>query len=106
MNADVLVRAATVSYAANCALGTAAANGVNTRRVRWLHHALFVCTAALTATAAGTGLAQRRPAAYALLPAAVPLALIPYLGSRSRRHIVVAVSAAPCYAAGLALTRR
>ncbi|NHC44235.1 hypothetical protein [Motilibacter aurantiacus] len=106
MNADALVRVAAVSYAANCALGTAAASGVDTRRVRWLHHALFVTTATLTATAAGAGLLQRRPAAYALLPAAVPLALIPHLGTHGPRHRVVALSAAPFYVAALGLSRR
>ncbi|NHC15834.1 hypothetical protein G9H71_18795 [Motilibacter sp. E257] len=105
-NADVLVQAAAASYAANCALGTAAALGVNTRRVGWTHHALFVATASLTAAAVGSAVWRPRPSALALVPAAVPLALIPYLGTHGPRHRVVALSAAPFYAAGLALTRR
>jgi hypothetical protein len=48
--------------------------------------------------AAGLG---RRPAGWWLLPAVVPLAVVPYAGTRSRRHIVVAASAAPFYAAAL-----
>ena len=106
MSADSLVRAAVVSYVANCALGTAAASGVSTRRLHWLHHPPFISTATLTATAAGVGLAQHRRSAYALVPTAVPLALIPYLGTHGPRHRVVALSAAPFYAAGLVLSRR
>jgi hypothetical protein len=36
-----------------------------------------------------------------LAPAAVPLALIPYAGTRSRRHPLVALTAAPFFVAAL-----
>jgi hypothetical protein len=41
----------------------------------------------------------------ALLPAAAPLAAIPYLGTHSRRHPLVALAAAPFIVAGLVLSR-
>ena len=102
MNPAILFSAATASYAANCAFGV----GVATRRIdtgnaRWVHHALYVCTLAL-AGAAATSLAwSSSRAGWSLLPAAVPLALIPFAGSRSRRHIVVALTAAPFFVASL-----
>jgi hypothetical protein len=104
--ARTLLRAAAASYLASCALGTGVATGLfTTGRARWLHHALYVSTASLTALAlAATGL-DRRPAGWWLLPAVVPLAVVPYVGTRSRRHIVVAASAAPFYAAALVADR-
>lgn len=102
-----LLRAAGGSYLASCALGTGVATGVlRTGRARWVHHALYVSTATLTALAlAGTAL-ERRRAGWWLLPAAVPLAVVPYAGTRSRRHILVAASAGPFYVAALAAERR
>ena len=44
--------AATVSYAANCALGASVAlRLIDTRNVRWVHHALYIATFALAAGA-------------------------------------------------------
>lgn len=102
-----LFTAATVSYLANCAVGTGVATRtIDTSNVRWVHHALYISTSALAAAAAAAGLRRgadrsTRAAAIALAPAAVPLSLIPYLGSHSNRHIVVALTAAPFFAAGL-----
>jgi hypothetical protein len=104
--------AATVSYAANCALGAAVATRlVDTTRCRWVHHALYIatCTAAAAALIAGRLGAPRRPgrrAASALLPAAVPLAVIPFAGTHTRRHPLVALTAAPFVAASLYLSLR
>lgn len=104
----VLVTAAAVSYSANCALGTAVATGaVHTGRWHWTHHALYICTSTLALAAAATLLAERRSAGLALLPAAIPLAIIPFAGTHGRRHPAIALSAAPFLATALvrALTR-
>lgn len=102
-----LLRAAGGSYLASCALGTAVATGtLRTGRGRWVHHALFVVTSTLTALALAATAREGRRAGWWLLPAAVPLAVVPFAGTRSRRHVLVAVSAAPFYAAALAADRR
>lgn len=101
------VTAAAVSYTANCALGTAVATGaVRTGRWHWVHHALYICTATLSACALLALLRSDRRAAAVLAPAAIPLAAIPFAGTRGRRHPAVALVAAPFLAAGLALSRR
>ena len=111
IDADALFVAAATAYAANTALGTAVATRViDTRNFRWVHHALYIATCVTTAGAVSAGVwgtprrASRR-AALALLPAAVPLAAIPYLGTHSRRHPLVALAAAPFIVAGLACSR-
>jgi len=97
-----LVTAAAASYAVNAAFGTAVAAGViDNGRIRWVHHALFSATAALTVIAVAAGALERRPAGLALLPALGPLAALPYAGGRLRRHAALAGSAAPAYAAAL-----
>lgn len=102
-----LFAAAAAGYAANCALGTAAA----TRLVDtsgWAHHLLYVATCVTTAAALGTawrgGSADRR-AALMLAPAAVPLTAIAFLGPRSPRHPLVALAAAPFIVAGFVRSR-
>ncbi len=101
--------AAALSYLLNCLLGGAVATRlIDTRRFRWLHHALFILTAASTVVALSSALWRipRRPnrrAAVALAPALSPLAVIPFAGTRGRRHPLVALSAAPFFAAGLIL---
>jgi hypothetical protein len=104
--ARTVLRAAGVSYLASCALGTGVATGLfTTGRAHWVHHALYVSTASLTTVAvAAAGLGRRR-AGWWLLPALVPLAVVPYAGTRSRRHILVAAAAAPFYAAALVADR-
>lgn len=97
-----LLTAAATSYLLNCALGAAVAGRVlDTSGSRWVHHALYVTTGVLTA-AAGADLARRRrPAFWRLLPAAVPLLLVPSVSARSRWHPVLAGTAAPAYVAAL-----
>jgi hypothetical protein len=97
--AEALVTAAAASYAASCALGVRALRSPDgTTGVRWAHHALYASTAALTA-ASLTSLARRPTrAARALLPAAAPLAVIPFAGTHGRRHVLAALSAAPAFA--------
>ncbi|WP_217178620.1 hypothetical protein [Streptomyces sp. AC495_CC817] len=100
--APILVAAS--SYALNCALGTAVAlRIVDTRDVRWVHHLLYVCTCVTTGVAVVLGAARprSRAAALSLAPAAVPLAAIPYAGTRTRRHPLVALAAAPFYLAAV-----
>ncbi|CAA9305760.1 MAG: hypothetical protein AVDCRST_MAG48-1690 [uncultured Friedmanniella sp.] len=104
--ARVLLRAAGASYLASCALGAGVATGVlRTGRARWVHHALYVSTATLTAVALAAAGRERAASGWWLLPVVVPLAVVPYAGTRSRRHVVVAASAAPFYAAALAADR-
>jgi hypothetical protein len=101
-----LFTAAAVVYSANCALGIAVATRlIDTRRFRWVHHALYIATCATTAAAVIAGLCTHRRAALALLPAAIPLAAIPYVGTRTRRHPLTALAAAPFIVAGLVCSR-
>lgn len=110
-DASPLFLVATAAYAANCALGASvAARLIDTSRFRWLHHALYIvtCTTVAAATVVGWSRGPRssgRGAALALLPAAAPLAAIPYLGSHGRRHPLVALAAAPFIVAGLVVSR-
>ncbi|MEU4690610.1 hypothetical protein [Actinoplanes sp. NPDC023714] len=102
-----LVTAAALSYLANAAFGAAVATGaIDNRRLRWVHHSLYVVTSALTTAALVACAADRRPAGLALLPAAGPLIALPYAGGRLRRHATVAGAAAPSYAIALALVWR
>lgn len=112
-NVAPLFVAASVAYGANVALGAAVATKViDTANFRWVHHALYIATYATTAAAAvsaflwGTPKRTSRRAALALVPAAVPLAAIPYLGTHSARHPLVALAAAPFLLAGLVCSLR
>ncbi|WP_330220177.1 hypothetical protein, partial [Rathayibacter tanaceti] len=101
------LRAAAVSYSANCALGTAVAAGVaHTGRWHWIHHALYICTSTLTALAWAMLRRSDPRAAAALAPAGVPLAVIPFAGTHGRRHPAIALAAAPFVLAALLRTRR
>ncbi|AGL16748.1 hypothetical protein L083_3238 [Actinoplanes sp. N902-109] len=103
----MLVTAAAVSYAGNAAFGTAVAVGaIDNRRIRWVHHALYVSTASLTALALVAAAVERRAAGLALLPAAGPLIALPYAGGQLRRHAALAGSAAPAYGTALVLAWR
>lgn len=94
--------AATTSYVINCALGGGVATGrIRTGRLRWVHHALYGTTAALTTVAISSLGWSRSRAGWLLLPAGVSLALIPYVSARSRKHPAVALSAAPFYVSSL-----
>jgi len=99
--------AATVSYAANCALGASVAlRLVDTRNVRWVHHALYIATfslavGAMSSAVWGSPRGASRAAAALLAPAAV--SECPRTGSASaaRRHPLVALTAAPFFLAAL-----
>jgi hypothetical protein len=98
-----LFAAATTTYALNVGLGSAvAAHLVDTRRFRWVHHALYVSTSLLAGAAASTLLWSDSRAGWRLLPAAAPLVVVAFVSARSRRHPLVALSAAPFFATSLA----
>jgi hypothetical protein len=101
-----LVTAASVAYVANCLWGTAVAvRLIRTKKLRVVHHGLFVVTATLTGVAATTPMWTRDRTALFLLPALVPLAVVPRTDPRSGAHWKVAVAAAPSYL-GAVLARR
>jgi hypothetical protein len=105
--APVLITAAAVSYAANAAFGAAVAVGaVDNRRIRWVHHALYVMTSSLTTVALAASAIERRRAGLALLPAAGPLIALPYAGGQLRRHATLAGCAAPAFVTALVLAWR
>lgn len=107
MRVATLFTAATVSYVAACSVGVGVATrAIDTSNARWVHHALYVSTCVTSAAAVGAGVWGRprrtaRSAALLLAPAAVPLALIPYVGTHTRRHPAVALTAAPFLLAAL-----
>lgn len=75
-----------------------------------MHHAMFIATASLAGLAVSSALwgrprGESRRGAAALAPALVPLAVIPYAGTRTRRHPAVALSAAPFFIAGVLAAR-
>ena len=97
MRARTMVLGACGSYTVNVALGVATATRIlDTSRFRWVHHALYITTTLLTVVAVA-GDHRGRPARR-LAPALVPLAVIPFAGTHSRRHYAVAAAAAPFYA--------
>lgn len=82
-----LITAAAVSYASNAAFGAAVAVGaIDSRRIRWVHHALYVATTSLTTAAIAASAIERRPADLALLPVFGPLIALPYASGHVRRH--------------------
>ncbi len=102
MQPAILFTAAAASYAANCALGAAVATRrVDTSGVHWLHHGLYTCTSVLAAAAVSSLLWSRSRAGWWLLPAAVPLAVIPRVSAHTSGHARIALSAAPFFAAGV-----
>ncbi|MBF4598016.1 hypothetical protein ITJ50_02650 [Curtobacterium sp. VKM Ac-2889] len=101
-----LVTAAGLAYVANCLWGTAVAvRLIRTKKLRVVHHGLFVATATLTGVAATPPAWTRDRTALFLLPALVPLAVAPRTNPRSGAHWKVAVAAAPSYL-GAVLARR
>ncbi|MCS6563815.1 MULTISPECIES: hypothetical protein [Curtobacterium] len=101
-----LVTAAGLAYVANCLWGTAVAvRLIRTKKLRVVHHGLFVVTATLTGVAATTPVWTRDRTALFLLPALVPLAVAPRTNPRAGAHWRVAVAAAPSYL-GAVLARR
>jgi hypothetical protein len=98
-----LFTAATLGYASNVALGTASATHLlDTSRVRWLHHVLYVGTSVLAGAAVSSLVWSGSRAGWRLLPAAGPLVVIALAGARLPRHPLIALSAAPFFVSSLA----
>lgn len=101
-----LMTGAAIAYASNVAFGTAVAVGlVDNRRIRWVHHALYIVTSTLTGATLVAGAVERQPAAVALAPAVVPLTLLPRAG-RGRRHVALAAGAAAPFIIALLMSWR
>jgi hypothetical protein len=99
--------AAGAGYAASCALGLGVASGVlDLRGARWAHHALYVNTLGLSGLAVSSLVWSSSRAGWLLLPAAVPLAALARLGPRVPRHPLVALAAAPFFAAAFVHSRK
>jgi hypothetical protein len=98
--AGVALLVASLSYASNLALGTlVATRRVDSSGFHWLHHALYICTFVLAAAAVAAGLWRQPLAGWLLLPALVPFALIPFVGTRGVRHPITGLAPAPFYLA-------
>jgi hypothetical protein len=84
---------------ASCTMGVGVALGwFSTAGFRWIHHALFAVTCVLAFVAASSLLWSASPAGWFLLPAAVPLAALPAVGSsRTARHATLASAASPFF---------
>jgi hypothetical protein len=110
--APALFTAAAASYTANSALGASVAlRLIDTRDFRWVHHALYISTLALSLVAFSTAWWGRPreasgAAAATLAPAFVPLAVIPYAGTHTRRHPLIALTAAPFIVAAAIRARK
>jgi hypothetical protein len=98
---------ATSAYLLTCGVGLGVRRGVlRTDRARWVHHVLFVVTAASSALAVvALAAARDRAAALALLPAGLPFARLTRVSARTGPHARTAQAAAPAYAAAWALHR-
>ena len=102
-----LTTAAAIGYLTNAVFGTLVAAGViDNSRIRWVHHTLFVTTASLTVPALAADVLVHRRGGWALLPATLTLAVLPWAGGRTRRHALVAATAAPSYLTALVLAWR
>lgn len=99
------VAAAFASYLASLTLGVlVATRRVDSSGFHWLHHVLYIVTFVLAACAIVAGWWRHPVVGWVLLPAVVPFALIPFLGTRGRRHPIVGLVPAPFYlAAAIAL---
>lgn len=107
MTSTILFLLATGSYLLSCTLGLIARLGLTSSgTVRWMHHAAFISTFALTALACSTIWWLTENAGWFLLPALIPLSAVPYVRARSVRHIYLALSAAPFYALSLVVLWR
>ncbi|MGF1472921.1 MAG: hypothetical protein ACFB50_14425 [Rubrobacteraceae bacterium] len=92
-------------FLANFALGVLVQFGVvNTKPIRWLHHALFFAVFASAAVAVGVGFWQGAPYRWALLPVLGLFALLPQVQAGTLGHAALAGVALICYATGFVWT--
>ncbi|WP_227497096.1 hypothetical protein [Planctomonas psychrotolerans] len=107
MHPSLLFTAASSAYLGNVVLGSGVKLRLfSTRSFRWVHHAVYITTCVLGAAAVSSLLWSEDVAGWVLLPAAIPLAALPYAASRSRRHVVVALLAAPFFLVSLIVSWR
>lgn len=100
----IAARGAASLYAANISLGTAAAlRLLDTRGVRWVHHALYIATVAATLEALWLSWGRRSGRAVSLGLAVTALATVTRTSGRSPRHPALALVAAPAFVSALAL---
>ncbi|GAA4159341.1 hypothetical protein GCM10022286_13580 [Gryllotalpicola daejeonensis] len=105
MIVGVALAVASVSYLASIALGLlVASRRVDSSGFHWLHHALYTCTFVLAAAAVAAGLWWHPLAGWLLLPALVPFALIPFVGTHAGgrltlRHPITGLVPAPFFIA-------
>jgi hypothetical protein len=96
----VALAVASVSYLSNITLGVlVATRRVDSSGFHWLHHALYICTFVLAAAAVAAGLWRHQLVGWLLLPALVPFALIPFVGTHGVRHPITGIAPAPFYIA-------
>jgi len=95
------------AYLLTCGVGLGVRRGVlRTDRARWVHHLLFVLTAASSSAAVvALTAARQRAAALALLSVAAPFARLTRISARTGPHARTALAAAPAYAAAWLLSR-
>jgi len=94
------VIAASVSYLSSITLGVlVATRRLDSSGFHWLHHALYVVTFVLAGCAIVAGWLWHPLVGWLLLPAVVPFALIPFLGTRGVRHPFIGLVPVPFFAA-------
>lgn len=94
-------------YGTTALLGVGLASGLwRNREHRWIHHAGYIAVVALTSAGVVSGLGSDRARAAIAAGALVPLAVLPRISTRSRRHPVVALTVAPWLLAAILRRRR
>jgi peptidoglycan/LPS O-acetylase OafA/YrhL len=101
----VIFYSASILFAANFALGVLVQfRIVDTKPLRWLHHALFFAVYVSAALAVAAGFWQGAPYSWALLPVLALFYFLPRVRAGTPGHAALAGTAMVFYAAGLALT--
>ncbi|WP_413320189.1 hypothetical protein AA0Z99_05415 [Agrococcus sp. 1P02AA] len=97
-----LATGAVAVYGTTALLGVGLATGLwRNRRNRWIHHVGYIAAVSLTVGTVVTSARTDRVRAACAAAALVPLALLPRVSTRSRRHPAIALAAAPWLAAAV-----
>lgn len=92
---------AAILFLANFALGLLVQfRLVDTRPFRWLHHALYFAVFVSAVAAVAVGFWQGAPYRWALLPALVLFAVLPYVRAGTPGHAALACGALFFYVVG------
>jgi hypothetical protein len=92
---------ATVLFLLNFALGLLVQfRIVDTKPLRWLHHALFFAVFVFAAAAALVGLVVGAPYCWTLLPVLALFAVLPYIRAGTAGHAALACGALIFYGVG------